>query len=153
MFLILLPAHPAPALSKIPVEQAIGGPPLHLESGLAVAEPGQVIRNFSDTRVAAKMPPAAGSPITLVVIGDPCNGNMLGGGQCIFRDYYGVNKTLPVLLNAALPSSDIWYLTGHCGKSKKGRRKAVCFFSPRKDIRKQPLTRCFMQQRKHRDIC
>jgi len=46
------------------------------------------------------------------VIGDPCNGNMLGGGQCVLRDYYAVNKTLPALLNAALPSADMWFLTG-----------------------------------------
>ncbi|CAE7243673.1 INP53 [Symbiodinium microadriaticum] len=90
----------------------LGGPPLHLESGLVEAAPGSLVRNFSDTPVAAKMPPAAGSPITLLVIGDPCNGNMFGGGQCVFRDYYGVNKTLPTLLNAALPSTDVWYLTG-----------------------------------------
>ncbi|CAE7949348.1 INP53 [Symbiodinium sp. KB8] len=92
--------------------QVLGGPPLHLESGLVEAAPGSLVRNFSDTPVAAKMPPAAGSPITLLVIGDPCNGNMFGGGQCVFRDYYGVNKTLPTLLNAALPSTDVWYLTG-----------------------------------------
>ena len=95
--------------------QVLGGPPLHLESGLVAAEPGSLVRNFSDTPVAAKMPPAAGSPITLLVIGDPCNGNMFGGGQCVFRDYYGVNKTLPTLLNAALPSTDVWYLTGGAG--------------------------------------
>jgi len=93
-------------------DTSVGGPSLKLQSGLAAAAPGSTVSGFSNTAVKAKMPPAAGSAITMAVIGDPCVGNMVGGGQCIFRAYYGVNKTLPTLLNAALPSVDVWYMTG-----------------------------------------
>lgn len=93
-------------------EESIGGPPLRLQSGIVAALPGEVLRNFTTANSSAKMPPDFGQPLTLVVIGDPCNGNYLGGGQCNFRDYYGTNLTLPTLLNAALPTSDVWFLTG-----------------------------------------
>lgn len=98
--------------SEPSLQESIGGAPLHLQSGLVAAVPGEVVRNFTTAKSSAKMPPDFGQPLTLVVIGDPCNGNFLGTGQCNFRDYYGTNLTLPTLLNAALPSSDVWYLTG-----------------------------------------
>jgi len=116
-----------------------GMDPLSLESTMVRAHPGSTVADFSDTGVAAKMPPAAGNPITMVIIGDPCNGNMRGFGQCNFRAFYGVNRTLPRLLNAALNTSDIWYLTGDNFYDRYGLFSVSLFAQLNKEAQAVPL--------------
>lgn len=113
--------------------------PLSLQSAVVSVPPGQHLENFSDTGVIAKMPPPAGNPITMVIIGDSCNGNMKGFGQCNFRAFYGVNLTLPLLLNAALKSSDLWYLTGDNFYDRYGLFSVSIFAQLNKEAQGIPL--------------